>query len=311
MTRREKLLAGAIAMLVVAWVAWRGVAAYRDGVERRLADLQQLEADVMDARFDARRARAAMRRLEALQEQSLPANADVARSAYSAWLVEAVEGAGLELANVKFGGQRRVGDAATALTFTATASGPAEGVVRLLDAYYRLGAAHQIGNLQLTPASPDGTRWRVTLTTVALVVDGTTRETGVPDPVEGPGRLDRSTADEYARSVTERNVFAEYTPPPPPRPEPVVAERPQPPAPPEFDDATQAQLTGIVETGDRLQAWVRVRTTGQTLRLSAGDPIEVGSVRARVQAVLPREIVLESEGEVPRRVELGERLREG
>ncbi|MEO0529871.1 MAG: hypothetical protein AAF266_04750 [Planctomycetota bacterium] len=314
MTQREKVLAGAIVGLLLLWAGWRGLSSYTEGYDDRVAELSRLDDELFDEQMEARRARRALGRLERFQEQSLPKDPEVARSAYSAWLVESIQQAGLELASVKWASTRRYEEAATALTFTVNASGTPKSVASWLDAYYRLDALHQLTNLQLRPSDEDGDDWSLAVTTTALIVAGTQREEGLPAAMPDTERLRLASADAYADSLAGRNVFARYTPPPPPRPEkPKVASKPaekKKPSPPPFDDAEHAQLTGIVETGTQLEAWVRVRTTGETLRLHAGDLLEVGLLKGTVQAVLPREMVVEGDDGQTWRAALGDKLRE-
>lgn len=314
MNQREKGLLAVIVGLLGFWFLWQGYSSYEDGYDKRVTELADLDDELFEQDLEARRSREALRRLERYQEQSLPSDPEVARSVYSAWLVETIQGSGLELDNVKWNATRRQGEAATALTFSAAAQGSPEAVTRLLDAYYRLDVLHQLVSCQLRAIDDDGELWSVTLTSVALVIDGAEREAGLPGPVDpGETRLRLATADEYVESVAGRNLFASYTPPPPPRPkQPKVVSQPKPPKPkpPEFDDAEHAQLTGIVETGARLEAWVFVRTTGERLRLHTGDALEVGQLKGRVQAVLPGEIVVESEDGTTWRAALGAKLRD-
>ncbi len=315
MNQREKGLLAAIVALVGFWVLWQGYVSYEDGYDQRVRELADLEDELFEQDLEARRSREALQRLERYQGQSLPSDPEVARSAYSAWLVETIQSAGLELGSVKWNSTRRQGEAATAITFSAAAQGAPEAVTKLLDAYYRLDVLHQLVNYQLRSIDEEGELWAVTFTSVALVVDGAEREAGLPDPVENPaGRLRLATADEYVESVVGRNLFASYTPPPPPRPDPPkVVSKPKPPKPkpPAFDDAKHAQLTGIVETGPRLQAWVLVRTTGEQLRLHEGDVLEVGLFKGRVQAVLRDRMVIESDDGKLWRIAIGDKLREG
>lgn len=300
MTQRERFLAGSIVLLIALWLGWQGWQSYQSAYDRRVSTRDQLDSALHDQELEALKGRDARRRLEALQEKSLPVDADVARSAYADWLKDAIREAGLELDSVRGVATRRFGEAATELTFTAVASGPPESVVRLLDAYYRLDVLHQLTNLQLRPASDSGDQWRVvTLTSAALVVDGAVREEGLPEAPRDPARLRLANADAYVRNVVGRNLFARYTPPPPPRPEPREVVRPEPPPrkePPPFDDSEHAKLTGIVRDGAQLQAWVLVRTTGEQLRLKVGDRFEVGSLKGTVKSVDPRRIVVTSEG---------------
>ncbi|TWT96945.1 hypothetical protein Pla108_27220 [Botrimarina colliarenosi] len=313
MNQREKTLLGGIVGLIVLWFAWSGFTSYQAGYDRRERTLVELDEQLFDAGVDARRARQSLRRLEQYQEASLPIDPDVARSVYSAWLIDTIQQSGLELGSVKWASTRRYDNAATGVSFNATASGSPGAVTRLLDAYYRLDVLHQLTNLQLRPADDEGAEWSVTFTTIAMIVDGAIREAGLPEAPREPARLDRPTADAYVDSVVGRNLFASYTPPPPVRTEPtkVVREAPKPkPTPPPFDDAEHASLSGIVGYGAAYEAWVVVRTTGETLRLHNGDALEVGQLKARVQSVSPREMIVEGDDGVLWTVELGEKLRE-
>ena len=317
MTQRERFLAGTIVGLLGLWGLWQGYLGYEAGYDRRAAEVRRLDDQLQDQTLAERVSRRAMERLERYQEQSLPSDPDVARSAYREWLIETAATAGLEVDNVKSSpSERDLDGAATALEFDLTGSGSPEAVTRFLDAYYRLDLLHQLTLLNVRPqpgADDGGATWGVTLKSVALSVAATTREAGLPEAEQAPARLSLASADEYVASVAGRNLLASYVPPPPPRPErPKVVRKPPPPkpTPPPFDDATQTKLTGIVGAGDTRQAWVFVRTTGEQLRLRADDPIEVGTVKGRVQAVLPREVLVESADGSVWRFELGDTLRE-
>lgn len=313
MNQREKALLGVIVGIAALWGLWKGYSAYESGYDRRVAAVRRMDDELFDQQMEARRAREALQRLETYQQQSLPTDPDVARSVYSAWLIETIQDSGLELASVKWASTRPYQDAATALTFTAGASGPPEAVARWLDAYHRLDVIHQLTNLQLRPADEDGGTWNLSLTSVAMVVAGADREGGLPEEPRSPSRLRLDAADDYAASFAGRNLFAAYTPPPPPKPErtEVVRAAPKPkPSPPPFDDAEHASLSGIVGTGERLEAWVVVRTTGETLRLHDGDPLDVGLLKGKVLSVNPDEIVVEAEDGFSWSATLGDKLRE-
>jgi hypothetical protein len=172
---------------------------------------------------------------------------------------------------------------------------------------------HQLTNLQLRPASDQGDELSLTLTSVALIINGATRDAGLPEAPRDPARLARPAADDYVTSFVGRNLFASYTPPPPPKPAPttVVKETPQPkPSPPPFDDAEHAKLTGVVRYGDAFEAWVTILTTGKRLYLHDGDTLEVGQFKGRVEAVRQREVIVVAEDGATFTMDLGETLRE-
>lgn len=313
MNQREKILLAGIGAIVVLWFGWGLFNSYQDGYDRRVRELAELDESLFNAGVDARRARQSLRRLESYQEQSLPTDPDVARSVYSAWLIDTIQKSGLVLGSVKFAAMREYEEAATSLTFTATATGKPEAVVKLLDAYYRLGVLHQITNLQLRPGNEEGDEWSLTFTSVAMVVSGATRDAGLPEAPHDPVRLAKPAVEDYVESVVGRNLFASYTPPPPPKPAPttVVKETPKPaPSPPPFDDAEHAALSGIVGYGDAFEAWVVIRTTGETLRLHNGDQLKVGQFKGRVESVGQREMTVVAEDGAKFTVALGEMIGE-
>jgi hypothetical protein len=314
MTTRERNLAIALGATAGLWLTWSGVKQYQATIASRQARLVAAEDNASQAELEELKARSSLKRLAKLRDRSLPADVDVARSVYTAWLVNAVAESGMELGDVQLAGERGRPGAYRSLSFNLDATGSLESLARLLDAYYRQPVLHQLAKLQVNPVAGSADRLRVSLTSVALVVEGAKQKDSLPEPPaagdDGPQRLRLATADEYAKRLTDRAPFASYVPPPPPAPpapprveKPVVA-RPKPPA---FDDARHAYVTGIVDTGGRLEAWINVRTTGEVLRVHATDPLKVGELDARVVEVLPRELVIESNGE-KRTVTLGDPL---
>ncbi|MGL4514252.1 MAG: hypothetical protein ACRCT8_14280 [Lacipirellulaceae bacterium] len=316
MTPRERNLAVGLGAVAALWGAWSGVTQYKSAISSRESAVVAAESAAADAELDELKARASLRRLAKLHDRSLPADVDVARSAYAAWLVDAVGEAGMELGDVQLAGERGRPGAYRSLSFNVDATGSLESLARLLDAYYREPVLHQLAKLQVNPVTGNAgegnaDRLRVSLTSVALVVEGAKRKEGLPDADESTtARLRLASADEYAKRLTARTPFAAYVPPPPPAPAAAevapaaVTARPKPPA---FDDAKHAYVTGIVHTGSRLEAWINVRTTGEVLRVHASDPLKVGELDAKVVDVLPRELVIESQG-AERRVSLGDPL---
>lgn len=67
--------------------------------------------------------------------------------------------------------------------------------------------------------------------------------------------------------------------------------------PPKFDDATKAFASAIVQGAKGPQLCVRVMTKSETLWLSVGDDIDVGTVKAKLITINPRESYVEFESE--------------
>lgn len=86
---------------------------------------------------------------------------------------------------------------------------------------------------------------------------------------------------------------------------------PLPPEPPSrklaFDQAKFTVLTAVLEIGGTAEVWLHVRPTGETLKLHAGDPFEIGSVKGVVEEIGESHFTFASEDKL-RRLEKGEIL---
>jgi hypothetical protein len=174
----------------------------------------------------------------------------------------------------------------------------------MLYEFYRSPQLHQVTRLRLS-RPPGASQLQVTMDIEALSLPGAATTDSLP---EGDSkRLKLASAAEYQKSLTDRDLVSVYKPPRPPRD---ATSRRDPPAPPKFDDAELARLSAVVGSGNTLQAWIYVRTTGETLRVAAGDPLKVGTLEGQIVSVERRSMVFES-GEKKFRVALGETLRSG
>ncbi|MEM6330507.1 MAG: hypothetical protein AAF790_09685 [Planctomycetota bacterium] len=290
MTDREKKLAAAVVLILLLWGGWSAWQRYRGAMAARKTDLQNAESELQAARFAKLRAMDAAERLERYRERSLPTDLQAAQREYRAWLFDRLEEAGLEFDGVTLVDSRPGAGAYTSLRYSAEAAGDLAAVTRFLDAFYRAPMLHKITTLKLTPR--ERSTLKVNLGVRVLAVAGATRKAGLPEGDSGRPAL--PDADAYVASIVPRDIFREYTPPPPPRrdppPRPVVKRDPPPPRP-RFDESNHAYLTGIVQSGDRLQAWINVRTAGETLRVFAGDELAVGLLKGTVESVSARRLV--------------------
>ncbi len=293
-SRRELALAAIVGVLLVAlaarmifselWGTGRQLRQLRDNLERQAGQLQtrlerreKLESQLADFR-----------------RRSLPANAEVARSAYGNWLLKIAKDAGfqntfLEIGEVRSGGTHQN------LRFTLKAEASLENVTRFLFAFYSAGYLHKLRTVTLQPRERSS-RLEVSMILDALVLNDAESKQQLPDLPARSLRLAR--IEDYVRALSGRNFFAAYSPPPPrpaspPTPPPVVVP---PPPPPRFDASRYAYLTGIVGPPERLEAWIMSRTEGRKIVVREGDRIEVGLLRARVRRLDLRHLELESEG---------------
>jgi hypothetical protein len=168
--------------------------------------------------------------------------------------------------------------------------------------FYRSRQLHQITRLRLQ-RPVGGSELQVSLEAEALILPGAAATDSLP---EGQSqRLELANVEEYQKSLGERDLSSVYTPPRPPRQAAAA-----PPAPPKFDDAEQAYFTSTVGSGDVLQAWIHVRTTGETLKLNAGEPVKVGALEGQIVSVERWSLVFQT-GDKKFLVPIGHSLRKG
>lgn len=75
----------------------------------------------------------------------------------------------------------------------------------------------------------------------------------------------------------------------PPAPEPKVVEEPK-----SFDVAQLAVFTATVEINNRLEAWIWRREKQQMLKLTIGDPIDLGTFQGKVVSISTKALEVES-----------------
>src|SRR5215470_6077496 len=100
MTTREKKLSAAVAAVGLLWGGSRGLAAYREVLDRNMTEQNQAQDALSDARTAEARGLKARKDLNSWRRRSLPTNRDVAASLYQDWLRAQLTGAGLEVSQL-------------------------------------------------------------------------------------------------------------------------------------------------------------------------------------------------------------------
>jgi hypothetical protein len=302
--QREKMLAVAVLVMVLALISNSMYGSYRRAVDNRTNAVAEAEArlDALDRKM--RRGQRAIRQIEEWQARALPEDREKASSLYRAWLLDKAQHAGLEVDDIDLSIQPTGNRAYSAIGYKVKASGALSAVTALLYEFYRSPQLHQITRLQLS--RPQGeSKIAVSLDVEALSLPGAIPTDALPEG--DPKRLKLANLDAYQKSLNDRDFVSAYKPPRPPGD---ATTRREPPKPPEFDDASQARFSGTVGPRDALQAWINVQTTGDTLHVTAGDPIKVGTLEGQIVSIDQRSLVYETEGK-KYRVALGQMLRGG
>jgi hypothetical protein len=303
MTQREKILAAAVAAMVLLWGGNRMWTRYNNSIAAKRMQLSAAKERLIQARTALDRGEEAVNHREAWQQRSLPADREAAQSLYRVWLETQFKAAGLTVEEFQPAQRLTPAVGYSAVGYTVSAHGPLKSLANFLHEYYRSRLLQQITRLQLRPdANP--AQLRISLQTEALILPGTANE-NLPEGVAE--RSAKPKAADYAESIGARNLFAVYRPPGA-QPTPGVAGAAPPK--PEFDDAKHAYFTATIQVDGRYQAWIHVRTTNETLRLFAGDEVKVGLFDGRVVSIESRAIVVKS-GDEELRIKLGDNLRDG
>lgn len=271
---RERLWLSLIGVLGALWgVNWLFQSALRMPQAEREGRIARLERDILNKQVVLRRARQDSAQLRAWEEQSLPANPQLARSLYQNWLVEVVERAGFEKPNVDSGEAVAKAGAYQRLPFSVRGRATLGELTKFLYEFYRADFLHQVQRLNITPVA-GGEELDLSLTVEALALPGATRDTLNP---RRSARLASDSLADYHQPLTERNVFS------------TGGEA--------FDPADFAFLTAILEIDGQAEAWFTVRTTGEILKLRSGQSFEIGQFHGVVVEIEDQDLVIDSDDE--------------
>jgi hypothetical protein len=301
-SQREKILAGIVAAIVVILGGRFVFGRYQGAIESRRAQLSTAKQDLADINLAIKKGEHSLRKLEKWQKRSLPANRETALSLYKAWLLAKAKEAGITVEDITPAQRQTSKDAFKSIGYTLTGSGSLSSVSSLLYEFYRAPQLQQVTMLRLL--RPVGaSQIQVTFEVEALILPGAEATDSLPKGETK--RLALASLADYQKSLGDRDLMNVYTPPRPP-----VAARTDPPPPPKFDDSEHARFSASIGVGDKFQAWIHVRTTGETLHLHPGDKFKVGQLEGQIVSVEPRSMVYQA-GDKKYRVSLDQPLRKG
>jgi hypothetical protein len=304
MNKREQILAAGVVGLVAIYGGNHYYGKYTKALHARQADLEAARSKLDEANHRLKEGRRAVKQMEAWQQRALPANFDKALSLYKAWLLAKAKDSGLVVSDITLLPTTNNNAAYKAIGYKMVASGSLSSVVSMLYEFYRSPQLHQISRLQLT-RPPGAAQLTVSFDVEALSMRGAVETDKLP---EGDSkRLLLASAEDYKKSLAERDIVTAYSPPKPPG---SPRERRETPTPPKFDESELARFSGTAGNVDNLQAWIYVLPTGETLHLTAGDPVKIGALDGKIESIEPRSLVFKT-GDKRFRVPLGDYLRKG
>ena len=279
--RREKILAGAVAVLLAALAAYyalplllRGTAADREQRNKLAAEVQKKQSRIALAEK-------ATTQLRQWERQSLPSDKEVASSLYQNWLTRLVDEFKFRRSRVEPGEGRSHRGVYTAFSFTIRGHATLRELVPFLYAFYSAGHLHQVRSLSCKPTE-DSKDLDLVISIEALMLPGADRSDKLS---QEPGvRLTSNAVAAYEKIILERDPFVPFRP---------LDVRPAESKQPSFDASKYAYLTGITFRNGSAEAWFVLRTTGGALQLREGDALEVGPLKGKVLRIGARDAEVE------------------
>ena len=265
MNDREKMLVGAVALLVALWGATEGLGKYRRALERNQNQQRSVAQKLSDARTATARGRRAQQKLRQWQRQSLPSDPEIAKSLYQDWLQQQLTEAGLTVKDLNPLTSRITSGSYKQLSFTVRAEGKLEAFTDFLYQFYQSKHLHRIIKTDLKPTE-DRQKLVISFTVDALSLSDANRKdelaTGSSDSISQP-------LEAIRESIVGRNLFATYKPASPTPPEVTVEQS-------EDTEAAQAYVRGIHYGLEGWQVLVRMENSGKAYYFREGDEISIG-----------------------------------
>ncbi|HEV7281656.1 MAG TPA: hypothetical protein VGN57_15750 [Pirellulaceae bacterium] len=203
MTQRERILGGAVGLLVAGFLLYfvggwfLGIFSWRaDEIDRLTDQRDKLARSV-------RMGTAAREDLAAFEQRSLPGELEVAKTRYQDWLLGVAEREGLQRVVLTRGAEPAVKGVGNEVAYNFTAFGRLPQVVDFLHEIYRVNALHRVSTLRMQPTA-DLRYLKVTMTLQALWID--TNE-GTRIPTEPGERLAFADVAAYQKAISDRNIF--------------------------------------------------------------------------------------------------------
>jgi hypothetical protein len=249
----------------------------------------QLERDIRQRETSLQRLRDAGKLLATWEDQSLPADTEVARSLYQAWLVELVDDVGLAGPSVTSSEPQSRAGLYHTLSFSVRGRGTLEQLTKFLFAFYQTDLLHQIRSLTITPLQR-AEEMDLSLAIEALVLE----PSGAAQAKPGASSPAESVYEEFRRRtwrVSDRLASSD------PEVYGVIVRRNLFALGGGFDPTDQTYLTSITVVDGVPEVWFTNRASDEVMKLRAGGNLEVGPLTFRLAEVFDTDVIIETDGE--------------
>jgi len=211
MTKREKILAAAVVLMVLAVAFIFVTQSLQSEFVRRENRRTQLTEEVNNQDRIINQGKLAAKRLGQYSERSLPSNPTLARSLYQDWLLEMAVRTGFSGVNVSPLPSRPVGDIYFQHSFLVSGRGDLPKLIEFLHGFHDKGYLHRVKTLAVKPV----TRSRsldLSVTVEALSMNRAQDRDELHDPPAA--RSLPHELSEYVATIVDRNMFGPANNPP-------------------------------------------------------------------------------------------------
>lgn len=212
MSKREKILAGAVGLLVVVGLLFFGARSMFSGSGETKDEVTLLIEGNQKLRLENRQTALEAERLVAFKQRALPYDREEARRVYQKWLFDlANKEVALQQVDIKPPAESANRDVWRQFSFTVNGVGTLEQITQFLFRFHKSNLLHRIGSLRITPIK-DSKNLKITMRADALALPGA--PSGQPLADQPGSDLRYETLADYNEIILERNLFGPENNPP-------------------------------------------------------------------------------------------------
>jgi hypothetical protein len=270
---RKPIILGVLGLIALYYVGdWVVQNQFEGPMEARRKKAAKLHDDIEARERDLARIRKTAQEMDIYRAQSLPSNAEVARSLYQAWLLDLVGHADFSNPNVDSNEPVNRKGLYQVLNFSFRGRGSLEQLTKFLYGFYNADHLHLIRSLTITPVQ-GADQLDLAISIEALVLASADRKDRLS--TRRSERLAMGKLDDY-QTIVQRNLFG-------------VGGA--------TDPTDYTYLTAVNYVDGQPEVWFTVRTSDTVLKLRKGETIDVGQFKGVVADISDADVVLESDGE--------------
>jgi hypothetical protein len=211
MTKREKILAMAVGSLALVMGAVYLFNSISTSFDRKSTELLDLEQTISQQKRTVMFGNEARGRMKNLVTRSLPSDRALARSNYTAWLLNHAVDAGFTSVKVTPVVGRSQGDVYYEHTFLVSGFGSLKELTEFLYNFYEVDYLHRIDSLRAKPIT-GSKQLDLSITVDALSLTNADENQSLADPPAN--RLAYGEVENYLEAIVNRNQFAPANKPP-------------------------------------------------------------------------------------------------